>query len=98
MSTNFIFFMIISIHSLVKRETLLFLPLFLDISHFNPLSRKEGDAGHSLQLHRTLSISIHSLVKRETSESALSVASWINFNPLPRKEGDHRYDSAWKMD
>ena len=56
---------VISIHSLVKRETIICFKQRFDILDFNPLPRKEGDMEHFPKLGQRI-ISIHSLVKRET--------------------------------
>ena len=56
----------ISIHSLVKRETLVFMPEMPPEMDFNPLPRKEGDNFKDWISFFLLHISIHSLVKRET--------------------------------
>ena len=40
---------IISIHSLVKRETDFKIKLLFDLFYFNPLPRKEGDSAEALQ-------------------------------------------------
>ena len=77
----------ISIHSLVKRETNASYQILPAMQYFNPLPRKEGDR----QLRRTDTaqrISIHSLVKRETLLLLSNRNNCLDFNPLPRKEGD----------
>ena len=80
-------FEIISIHSLVKRET----------NGFRKEKTYEEISIHSLVKRETFScsffnsparISIHSLVKRETPILFHTVNFADNFNPLPRKEGD----------
>ena len=59
---------VISIHSLVKRETAFRLRSIFCKYHFNPLPRKEGDfCPIVLRLVYNV-ISIHSLVKRETGQ------------------------------
>ena len=84
----------ISIHSLVKRETLhVWQKVFFRI-HFNPLPRKEGDAMLAMWLSLRMSISIHSLVKRETGIQGNACSGFDDFNPLPRKEGDARKKSS----
>ena len=55
----------ISIHSLVKRETCTKNLWHCRPMNFNPLPRKEGDAG-TVMYGVLGAISIHSLVKRET--------------------------------
>ena len=60
---------VISIHSLVKRETLCFRLFVLRYGHFNPLPRKEGDVTMFIIFYMG-TISIHSLVKRETTQEA----------------------------
>ncbi len=79
--------MVISIHSLVKRET--------SGAFHNGL--KVPISIHSLVKRETMekvlvwfldTISIHSLVKRETSNEPQKPLDWMDFNPLPRKEGD----------
>ena len=55
----------ISIHSLVKRETVHSGNEMGSDQHFNPLPRKEGDFLHE-HAAAVRAISIHSLVKRET--------------------------------
>ena len=82
---------LISIHSLVKRET---------ISRCNA-SYCSGISIHSLVKRETLknpsrllisqSISIHSLVKRETAAINMVFPDFLDFNPLPRKEGDSKF-------
>ena len=57
---------LISIHSLVKRETLQPVGWQGRQEHFNPLPRKEGDR-YAARVPEVRVISIHSLVKRETS-------------------------------
>ena len=56
----------ISIHSLVKRETHKIHCDREKKKYFNPLPRKEGDDVVLSISIRLLAISIHSLVKRET--------------------------------
>ena len=56
--------------------------------YFNPLPRKEGDAGRASGGFWQSIISIHSLVKRETPLEVSSGKLESDFNPLPRKEGD----------
>ena len=56
----------ISIHSLVKRETIRTGDFEIPEPNFNPLPRKEGDVKAYSNTHLPV-ISIHSLVKRETT-------------------------------
>ena len=56
----------ISIHSLVKRETIFTALPSGNHINFNPLPRKEGDAMAGSVFEFRGVISIHSLVKRET--------------------------------
>ena len=57
---------VISIHSLVKRETPRPTIITNFGNHFNPLPRKEGDIVPAGGYSPSILISIHSLVKRET--------------------------------
>ena len=58
----------ISIHSLVKRETVFCSKhCCAAIANFNPLPRKEGDGYNPVYHIAFIAISIHSLVKRETA-------------------------------
>ena len=57
--------LVISIHSLVKRETQKARDTKKFFAYFNPLPRKEGDDLQALA-KQAAEISIHSLVKRET--------------------------------
>ena len=57
---------VISIHSLVKRETVCPFCGKKSTKDFNPLPRKEGDMLAGIQGASGVQISIHSLVKRET--------------------------------
>ena len=59
--------MVISIHSLVKRETKISFKLLFKVLYFNPLPRKEGDPS-MVRAVGEHAISIHSLVKRETCQ------------------------------
>ena len=56
----------ISIHSLVKRETVSNQVRLQQPEYFNPLPRKEGDVRDGVCIAFMVNISIHSLVKRET--------------------------------
>ena len=89
---------IISIHSLVKRETRWSASWNGTLRYFNPLPRKEGDRVQNRFARLTDVISIHSLVKRETNYFVKAFLAHPNFNPLPRKEGDRvlqaDYDTA----
>ena len=79
---------IISIHSLVKRETSSKDANGESSIDFNPLPRKEGDRSVNLGAIKDKKISIHSLVKRETGYDYAGRRAAGDFNPLPRKEGD----------
>ena len=59
----------ISIHSLVKRETIVVIFAITNYKNFNPLPRKEGDAMFAGTTMALSKISIHSLVKRETTKN-----------------------------
>ena len=78
---------LISIHSLVKRETSG--KSVTDVSHydFNPLPRKEGDHDYQKYAVRFI-ISIHSLVKRETlkNPSRLLISQSISIHSLVKRE------------
>ena len=77
----------ISIHSLVKRETPdPFANLGLCEISIHSLVKRETPASVSVTV--AVGISIHSLVKRETAGNPDSDISGQDFNPLPRKEGD----------
>ena len=71
----------ISIHSLVKRETLFPVTDSAFRHYFNPLPRKEGDAIRFSWFHY-ITISIHSLVKRETLFHSISL-SGFEFQSTP---------------
>ena len=78
---------LISIHSLVKRETVRGVGVALWLENFNPLPRKEGD----LQAAKSYIAreDFNPLPRKEGDQ----VRRWRNrnasdFNPLPRKEGD----------
>ena len=77
---------LISIHSLVKRETSG--KSVTDVSHydFNPLPRKEGDHDYQKYAVRFI-ISIHSLVKRETQYALKSLITMhISIHSLVKRE------------
>ena len=74
---------LISIHSLVKRETkapCIVLPCGGD---FNPLPRKEGDFCSHLFAFVQQKISIHSLVKRETLYAFRKLSAEQAFQSTP---------------
>ena len=77
----------ISIHSLVKRETenLWRIQWHCPIS-IHSLVKRETERKRP-KSHGN-SISIHSLVKRETPQFEDYNSNGFDFNPLPRKEGD----------
>ena len=78
---------VISIHSLVKRETIekYGYPVISKISIHSLVKRETNAAEYGAW---TDGISIHSLVKRETANQKQLARAAQNFNPLPRKEGD----------
>ena len=78
----------ISIHALVKRATLEQLVQPLDVEHFNPRPREEGDQIYDKLTEMRAIISIHALVKRATFSAYVYSIVFVNFNPRPREEGD----------
>ena len=83
--------LMISIHSLVKRETVFrqgFPTCLVSIS-IHSLVKRETSFCDTLSL--VAFISIHSLVKRETAVADGIAVSMQDFNPLPRKEGDNKH-------
>ena len=84
--------MVISIHSLVKRETrILFLCISMNLN-FNPLPRKEGDMPLDSLAPQHSIISIHSLVKRETACQVLDILSnFISIHSLVKRETASEY-------
>ena len=78
---------IISIHSLVKRETDVYGMFEIARKDFNPLPRKEGDL-HRRWLFR-YKLYFNPLPRKEgDSIFGMYFCAIGNFNPLPRKEGD----------
>ena len=77
----------ISIHSLVKRETVVFFR-GVDRTFISIHSLVKRETAHLLASVQIEGISIHSLVKRETCLRKICLRFVCNFNPLPRKEGD----------
>ena len=81
--------MLISIHSLVKRETGTATIKSCAIVDFNPLPRKEGDKIFIEDDSNDDSISIHSLVKRETANGyRVRFISTISIHSLVKRETD----------
>ena len=86
---------LISIHSLVKRETSG--KSVTDVSHydFNPLPRKEGDHDYQKYAVRFI-ISIHSLVKRETQYALKSLITMhISIHSLVKRETISRCNASY---
>ena len=78
---------IISIHSLVKRETKKRPRVTITQGYFNPLPRKEGDC---TDLHYLcIAVNFNPLPRKEGDRRVFPsfIGRW-DFNPLPRKEGD----------
>ena len=79
---------IISIHSLVKRETLTAIRAAPTFTNFNPLPRKEGDYWTSKrQIPAERYFNPLPRKEGDLSNTARNVQQ-NDFNPLPRKEGD----------
>ena len=79
---------VISIHSLVKRETTFKTICQVKILYFNPLPRKEGDP-ESSQHFRAASNDFNPLPRKEGDcVQGRHCHQDFHFNPLPRKEGD----------
>ena len=77
----------ISIHSLVKRETIVE-RLSGSVTEISIHSLVKRETDHTSGHQTSEAISIHSLVKRETLGRAVFRCGIFYFNPLPRKEGD----------
>ena len=78
---------VISIHSLVKRETIGGCSVRPIVYHFNPLPRKEGD--WAACVGETCSCYFNPLPRKEGDKIVFKLSfNVLYFNPLPRKEGD----------